>query len=304
MHARISAFANANKFDENVCILPRSLKQSLVFFLTILAMALVTPASEARESVSVAKLAEISGMIDALDEMADAIAGQAEQITQEGDATGEPAEFLAAWKKAANKGFSADTMKAEFLKRLEGKLAPDETNAVTEFYVSDLGKKLVAAETASASDAGQQEMASLAPSLMEGLAKEPARKAVLDKIAAVTNLNELMTSMTLNVSRAVLIGMATADTSSRRMTLEDISQVMAQQKPTIAKQSEAMAMLSLAHAYKDMSVDDLEKYGNFLATPAGGKFIKVTTGAIDAVMSGASLTFGKLLAAELGRTPI
>ncbi|MFV0367715.1 MAG: DUF2059 domain-containing protein [Hyphomicrobiaceae bacterium] len=304
MRLAFFALPGTNQFHVLASKALGTLARRLIIFLTLITTVFASTAIKAREPASMARLAEVSGMDKALEGFAAAIATQGDQIIQQGNAIGDPAAFLEAWKRAANKSFTGDALKAGFLKRLGGKFSPDEINAVVDFYQSDLGKRLVAAEVAAGTEARQQEMANLAPSLMEGLAKDPTRNQELERIATVTNLSETMTSLALNISRAILIGIATADTSDRRMTLDDIAQVMTQQRPTIAKQMEAMTILSLAYAYKDLAIADLKEYGVFLATPSGRKFTAVSIENLDAVLSSASLTFGKLLAAELGRTPI
>lgn len=278
----------------------------VVALVLTLACALITSAvpAQAREPVTPAELARITGMDRALDEVAKGIASQGDQLAADGQAIGDAASFAATWKKVCDAAFDSTKLKTAFAARLTGKLTPAETNAIADFYTSALGKRLVAAEVASGTEAGQQEMIAKAQQLMQALTADKRRDKVIEEIIVVTKINEMSTALAINMSRAVMIGMSTANQSAGRMTLEDIVTATEQQKPQIAKEMAAVVKLSLAYAYRDMSIADLDSYAAFLSKPAGRKFSLVILDGLDAVLSEAGLTFGRQLAAEFGRKPI
>mgnify|MGYP001303890810 FL=1 len=88
------------------------------------------------------------------------------------------------------------------------------------------------------------------------------------------------------------------------MTLEDISQAIDQMREQTSKEMAALTALSMAYIYRSIPVGDLASYEAFMRTPAGAKFIDLVMKGLDAVISEASLSFGKALAVELGRDPI
>ena len=70
------------------------------------------------------------------------------------------------------------------------------------------------------------------------------------------------------------------------------------------KEMAALTALSMAYIYRNIPVGDLASYEAFMRTPVGAKFIDQVMKGLDAVISQASLSFGKALALELGRDPI
>lgn len=276
---------------------------ALVLAFSLTAIAIPDP-TLAREPIAPTELARITGMDKALDGVAAGIAVQGDQLAAEGEAIGGTANFAATWKKVADAAFAPAKLKAAFAARLAGKLSATETNTIEDFYRSDLGQRLVAAEVASGSEAGQQEMIAQARQIMEKLSADPARRKVLDEIVAATRLNDMSTVLAINMSRAIMIGLATADKTGSRMTMEDIVNATEQQRAEVSTQMDAVVTLSLAHAYRDIPASDLQSYATFLSKPEGRKFSGVVLNALDAVMSEAGLSFGKQLATELGREPI
>lgn len=259
---------------------------------------------EAREPLSPEALAKLSGIDKALDDIADSMAEQGSQIAQNGEAMGAPEAFVASWRKAAQTTFAPQKLKASLAKSFAGKLSPKEALAVEDFYKSPVGQRIVTAEVEAGSLAGQEQMKAEAATVMQALLADKMRKAAIDAIAKAIHLEEMTTALSLNVSRAVMIGLTSADPNDTRMTLDDIEEAIQQQKATITSQMGAVVTLSLAFAYRSLPIEDLNAYVAFLKTGPGAKFSNVTLKALDAVMSEAGLAFGRALSSDLKRQPI
>lgn len=282
------------------------MRRSKFASLAIVALAALalTGAAKAREAMSPEALTTLSGVDKALDDVAASMAEQGGDIAKEGEAIGEPDAFAAAWRKAALATFAPDKLKASMAKRLAGKLKPQEAFAVEDFYRSPLGQRIVAAEIAAGGKAGQEQMIAEAAKLMEALLADKKRKAAIDAVGKAIQIEEISTAIALNVSRAVMIGLASVNTGGGRMTLEDIERAIEQQKGEIASQMGAVATLSMAFAYRALPMDDLEAYEAFLKSGPGAKYTDIVLKSLDAVLSEGGLAFGRALAVELGRDPI
>lgn len=264
----------------------------------------VASAGQLREPISGAALTELTGVDRTLDEVYGSIADQGEAIAAEGEAIGDKVGFVSAWRKAAEITFAPAKLRSAFATRMTGKLAAEHALAVEDFYRSELGQRLVTAETAATTPAAQQEMMDSAQALMQQLLEDPNRQAALDRINRSVKLEEMAVNLALNVSRALLIGLATTDTAATRMSLEDIIRAIDEQKPQIEVETGAMTQLSLAFAYRNLDVADLDGYAEFLETPAGASYSDAVMKSLDAVMSEASLAFGRALSSDMNKQPI
>ena len=260
--------------------------------------------AQAREPVTPGELAALAGVDKTLDEVVSALSEQGDAIAQESGALGDRESFTASWHKAAALSFAPSKLKAAFAIRMNGKLTPEETGTVAAFYQSPLGQRIVGSETTAATPAGQQQMMSEAEDIMELLLKSPLRQAALDRIIRSARLDEMSINMAVNVSRAMLIGLTTTGTGATRMTLEDIVIALDEQRPQIAAETAVMTKLSLAFAYRDLPMEDLVAYAEFLETQAGSKHADAVMKGLDAVLSEAALSFGNALSGDLERTPI
>lgn len=282
-------------------MIPRALGLALA---CAVLLAMAAAPTHAREPISAAALSTLSGVDKALEDVAGSMAEEAATIAKEDPSLADSAAFVAAWKKSALENFAPDKLKAAFAQRLTGKLSPAEMMAAEDFYRSDLGKRVVAEEIAGSSKAGQEAMARDALAVMEKLEAEPARKVALKALSAAAQIDDMSITIALNVARAMMIGLASAQTSGQRMTMEDINQAIEQMRTQTTQEMAALTALSMAYVYRNVSIADLGSYEAFMRTPAGAKFIDEVMKGLDAVISQASLAFGKALAVELGREPI
>lgn len=266
--------------------------------------AMTAAAGYAREPIAPAALAALTGIDRAFDEVVGSLAEQGEAIAAEGDAIGDKETFAATWRKAAEATFAPAKLKAAFATRIAGKFTAEDSHTIEDFYRSDLGRRLVAAEVAATSIEAQQKMLAEAKELMEGLVKAPGRQAALDRVSRAIKLEDMSVNLALNVSRAMLIGLATTGTSAQAMSMEEILEALEQQRPQIAAETNAMSAISLAYAYRDLPVADIEAYAAFLETPAGVKYSDAVLKGLDAVLSEAGLAFGRALSGGLKQQPI
>lgn len=275
-----------------------------LILLVLGALALASDGAYAREPISPEALAQLTGVDRAFDNLAGSLAEQGNAIASQGQVIGDKDTFVATWRNAAQAAFAPDKLKAAYAKRLTGKLAPNESIAVEDFFRSKLGRRMVAAEASANTSEAQQAMIAQAKELMERLAKDSKRKAALNRVSRSIKLEEMTIKAAMNMSRAVLIGLSSAGASGQRMTLEEIMEAIEKQRPQIAAEISAVMALTLAYVYRELPVADVNAYANFLETPAGAKYADQSIKGLDATLSEAGLAFGRALAQGLNKDPI
>jgi hypothetical protein len=280
----------------------RCVLMTLLAFLAVLLAPLASV--EARQPIGAAALVELTGLDRALEEVASGLAAEGARIVGQGEEIGDKEQFQAAWEQAASEAFAPAKLKDSLARRIDGKLKPDELLKVEDFYKGKLGKAMVTREIAASSAKSQQEMMSGAEKMMHALASNPRRIAALESLSRAIRLKEVSTGIALNMMRAVMIGMAAANTDKLKMPLDVIEEQVEQHRQTAAQEMEAVTALSMTYTYRSASIGDINSYEKFLRSPAGRRFNDVAMGGLDAVLSEGGLAFGNALVKFLNRTPI
>ncbi len=293
--------------EGNIAMSKRVLSRRLVLTtLFALLAGLLAPLAdvEAREPISATALVELTGLDRALDEVATGLAGEGARIVGQGEEIGDKEQFKAAWEQAATESFASAKLKESLARRIDGKLKPAELAKIEDFYKGKLGRAMVGREIAASSAKSQQEMMTGAEQMMRALSSNRNRIVALESLSRAIRLKEVSTGIALNMMRAVMIGMAAANTDKLKMPLDVIEEQVEQHRVTAAQEMEAVTALSMTYTYRSASIDDIKAYEKFLRSPAGRRFNDVAMGGLDAVLSEGGLAFGNALVRFLNRTPI
>lgn len=293
--------------EGNIAMSKRVLsRRSVLTTLVALLVGLLAPwaSVEAREPIGATALVELTGLDRALEEVATGLAGEGARIVGQGEEIGDKDQFKAAWEQAATEAFASAKLKESLARRIDGKLTPAELVKIEDFYKGKLGRAMVAREIAAGSVKSQQEMMTGAEKMMRALSTNPKRIVALESLSRAIRLKEVSTGIALNMMRAVMIGMAAANTDKLKMPLDVIEEQVEQHRLTASQEMEAVTALSMTYTYRSASVDDIKAYEKFLRSPAGRRFNDVAMGGLDAVLSEGGLAFGNALVRFLNRTPI
>lgn len=261
-------------------------------------------AAAPREPITATALVVLTGLDRAMEEVATGLAGEGARIVAQGDEMGDKEQFKDAWVQAAHEAFTPGKLKESLARRIDGKLTPAELFKVEDFYKGKLGRAMVAREIDASTTKSQQDMMTSAERIMRALATQPKRIAALESLSRAIRLKEVSTGIALNMMRAVMIGMAAANTDKLKMPMDVIEEQVEAHRQSASQEMEAVTALSMTYTYRSASLDDLKAYERFLRSPAGRHYNDVAMSGLDAVLSEGGLAFGNALVKFLNRTPI
>jgi hypothetical protein len=183
----------------------------------------------------------------------------------------------------------------EISSSLKKQINESEVKQLITWYESDLGKKITAAEEQASTPEAYQMMAQSAQTLL-GNTKRVEFAKKLDKMLKVTD-------MTLNMQEssgiAVYSALSTAMDPSKPLQLDKLEAQLAAQRPQIRAQIEQMVIISFVYAYRNIDIEDLKKYENFLSQENSRKFNNTVVAAMNRGMEASVSKLAKEIAIRL-----
>jgi len=187
---------------------------------------------------------------------------------------------LDAVSAAAKRGFRIDVFEAPALHALAAGLDAPTVKKTDMFLVSDLGRRMVSADVATA---GLEEVQM--DKIMNGelaAASTPQRDALFDKLEHASRSTESTVQIFLSMGQAVAIG--TAVGSGREMAAVTDTARKAGEASRAALEENMREPLRryLAYSYRDMSDADLKHLLAFLQSPAGKRYVSAYIASLGA----------------------
>jgi len=176
----------------------------------------------------------------------------------------------------SNEHLSEENLTAKVNKRVANNLSEQVVEESLEWYRSDLGKKITAAENASNTADSQQKMMAMASELMSNQERVALEQRILDSI----DLSESFLSMQQQITLALVESMAIANSGGKPVDLEPIKQQLAANAPAMKAQLDQFLVLSLLYSHRNISIEDLKQYEAFNKSAAGKKFNDVAAEAL------------------------
>jgi hypothetical protein len=205
-------------------------------------------------------------------------------------------EELAAISAAAERGFRIDVFETPALSALAQNLDASTVAKSQAFLSSDLGRRMVADDVASAS-MGQENI----DKVMSGEISAPStpkRDAVVEKLENASKSTESTVDVFLSMGEAVAVGTAIgsgldqANVAERAKKSGDAGRAELQDGMRIPMRR------FIAYSYRDMSDADLKHLLSFLESPAGVRYVN----AYNASMGAGFDAMGKRTGERLGES--
>lgn len=219
----------------------------------------------AADRAEVRKFLEVTGFDVALDsiaigaENAPAILGQ------------DPGEFGLIWKKMVQDVMDPEKIRATASDILEQTLAPDLLTHTLDFYGSDLGQRLVAAENASHLEKGgatkDEAGEALVAALMQAGPEGQARLDSFRRMSAAIDADGQSLRAMQEVQIRFLLAAAAAGVIQLKMDEPDLRELFRQQEPELRRTLAASALASAAYTYQAFSDDEVRNYADALEKP-------------------------------------
>ncbi|HEY3852437.1 MAG TPA: hypothetical protein VGL87_15790 [Steroidobacteraceae bacterium] len=205
-------------------------------------------------------------------------------------------EQLAAVTAAAERGFRIDVFETSALSALAQNLDPSTVAKTQAFLSSDLGKRMVADDLASAT-MGQANI----DKVMNGeisVPSTPKREAVVEQLERAAKSTESTVDVFLSMGQAVAVGTAIGSGLDQTSIAERAKKSGDAGRAELEDSMRLPMRRFLAYSYRDMSDSDLKHLLSFLKSPAGVRYVN----AYNASMGAGFDAMGKRTGERLGES--
>lgn len=210
-----------------------------------------------------------------------------------------PEGFQDAWSIAAEGAFDADRLQSAIEARMAKLLTEGELSELAAFFSSPLGRRVTELEMAmSHPDNTERKKTDGARILADLPSEDRERLALYWQMAEDIGGIELGEAISLNVAYSVLAGMMAA--AGRSMSDEDMMALVRSRLTTLRQQIEQQILQASAFGYRDLALDELRAYSDFLKSPAGSRYYGQMTAAFSTVVSEEARSFGQRLFVAFG----
>ena len=181
---------------------------------------------------------------------------------------------------AAKRGFRIDVFEAPALNALAANLDATTFKKADAFLISDLGRRMVAADVATAKldeDTIEKIMSGqiTAPST-------PQRDILFDKLEQAARSSESTVQIFLSMGQAVAIGTAVGAGRDTAAVEESARKSGEASRPELEQNMRAPLRRFLAYSYRDMSDADLKHLLAFLISPPGKHYVSAYIASLGA----------------------
>jgi hypothetical protein len=222
--------------------------------------------------------------------------GQIRKMFEHDSSTKLSDEELAAVTAAAEHGFRIDVFETPALAALAQNLDPGTLAKAEAFLASDLGKRMVAADVASAT-MGQENI----DKVMNGETTAPStpkRDEIFQKIEKATRSTESTVDIFVSMGEAVAVGTAIGSGIDRASVAERAKKSGDASRAELEASMREPMRRFLAYSYRDMSDDDLKHLLSFLESRTGVRYVA----AYNASMGAGYDAMGKRTGERLGES--
>jgi Uncharacterized protein conserved in bacteria (DUF2059) len=181
---------------------------------------------------------------------------------------------------AAKRGFRIDVFEAPALSALAANLDEPTVKKTEAFLDSELGRRMVAADTATATLEEPK-----IDKIMNGeitAASTPQRDVLFDKLERVSRSTESTVQIFLNMGQAVAIGTAVGAGRDTAEVAESARKSGEASRVPLEQSMREPLRRYLAYSYRDMSDSDLKHLLVFLQSPAGQHYVSANIAALGA----------------------
>jgi len=197
---------------------------------------------------------------------------------------------------AAKRGFRIDVFEAPALSALAANLDAATFKKTEAFLQSDVGRRMVEADTAAAS----LEEAKI-DSIMNGQLTAPStpqREALFDKLERASRSTESTVQIFLSMGQAVAVGTAVGAGRDPATVAESARKSGEASRAGLEQGMREQLRRYLAYSYRDLSDADLKNVLRFLESPAGKRYVSAYIASLGAGFD----AMGKRCGEQLGES--
>jgi len=244
---------------------------------------LLTTGAYAAQSVDIETAARIYQEAAMRDQVRASLGGMPEHIRQlfSADAAAQLSDRqMNAVTAAAKRGFRIDVFEVPALSTLAANLDPATEKKTEEFLLSDLGRRMVAADAATAA----LEEAKI-DKIMKGeiaAPSTPQRDVLLEKLELASRSTESTVKIFLSMGQAVAIGTAVGAGRDSAGVAESARKSGETSRPGLEQNMRVPMRRYLAYSYRELSDADLKHLLAFLESAPGKRFVSAYIASLGA----------------------
>ena len=206
-----------------------------------------------------------------------------------------PAEAYDLAAQAIGASFNAERMLKTVSKQVEANLDVGTMKAALDWLQSALGRKITGLEEAASTPQAYQQMQDYAKQLQNMPPPQP-RLLLVQRLDVVTNTTEMTVSVVETVTMSVATALDTIKPKELQVGAEQLRKQLEMQRPQMRQAYQQMTTASMLYTYQTLGDAEIERYINFLVSPAGKAYQQGLYAALVAALSESSDSMGKNLA--------
>ncbi|MES2950675.1 MAG: hypothetical protein V4858_19250 [Pseudomonadota bacterium] len=241
-----------------------------------------------------------SGIWSQLADLAVQVKGGMAQASQDGSL---PPQDLKRLEQVAEDAFAANRLRDTALQVLTRDVTPAQSVDALKWFDSPTGRQITAMEEAFS--ANFDDMNRVMADGNKALAQASSRRqSLLSQIVKASRAAEAMATMEINITVAILQGVANAMPHSTKGSAKDLRKAFAAQRPQMVAANVGVALSMSAVTYQAASDKMLEQYVKFLSSKSGVALSISMMDALDQSLSHAAQRLGSGIPKVPGTTSL
>ena len=234
--------------------------------LTLVFWAGITCAGDITDA-SVDKLISLSGLNKQIAELPGMVRMGIEQAAQQ-DGVSEPDEEFEKFVKSVENAFQPADVLSAVAMEIGNNLSESESNGLITWFESDLGKRIAKADLEASTPDGMQKIMREAQSILA----DEERMGLSRRQMASSNVVDMLLQLQEQTGLAVITTISKINNPDKPVNVEAFkARLSAQQQQMRGAIEQQLAMMN-ASSYKNIDINSLEKYTEFLELPTTKKF--------------------------------
>lgn len=257
-------------------------------------LTVIRPALAQSQQIAVAELMRATALDEVFTQFAATIAAsaRAEEISND-------EIFLKHWEATATSVFDAADLHRRLAKALEGKFSTDEQAVLGSFFHSAFGKRMTVLERDAARLEPQAQIAAIAEGQKLVTTASVIRQTQIEALMELVSA-EISAAMVGQSVRALLLGLSVSHQQGEvTVPWQEIDTQVEAMMPGLLADVGRTQRAMMAYVYRDLTDADLDRYIEFLRTPAAQKFYAVAAYAVGRIVADGMSAFGEAFAARM-----
>ncbi|HEV2513947.1 MAG TPA: hypothetical protein VGV07_01755 [Devosia sp.] len=254
----------------------------------------IRPALAQSQQIAVAELMRATALDEVFTQFAATIAAsaRAEEISSD-------EIFLKHWEATATSVFDAADLHRRLARALEGKFSTDEQAVLRSFFHSAFGERMTVLERDAARLEPGAQIAAIAAGQQLVTTASVIRQTQIDALMELVSA-EISAAMVGQSVRALLLGLSVSHQQGEvTVPWQEIDTQVEAMMPGLLADVGRTQRAMMAYVYRDLSDADLDRYIEFLRTPAAQKFYAVAAYAVGRIVADGMSAFGEAFAARM-----